>query len=55
MGTTGVAQGELIGFHTKTAVVQVNRPDINDCPASKLDGAKDLCKKKEHKFITIHQ
>ena len=35
VGTTGVAQGELIGFHTKTAVVQANRPDINDCPASK--------------------
>ena len=44
VGTTGVAQGELIGFHTKTAVVQVNRPDINDCPASKLDGVKELCK-----------
>ena len=28
VGTTGVAQGELIGFHTKTAVVQVNRPDL---------------------------
>ena len=35
VGTTGVAQGELIGFHTKTAVAQANRPDINDCPASK--------------------
>merc|ERR1712157_150071 len=51
VGTTGIAAGELIGFHTKTAVVQVNRPDINDCEASKLDGAKELCKKKEHKFI----
>merc|ERR1712190_219111 len=51
VGTTGVAPAELIGFHTKTAVVQVNRPDINDCEASKLDGAKELCKKKEHKFI----
>merc|ERR1711972_644682 len=50
VGTTGVAAGELY-FHTKTAVVQVNRPDINNCPAPQLDGAKDLCKKKEHKFI----
>jgi len=50
VGTTGVAAGELY-FHTKTAVVQVNRPDINNCPAPKLDAAKDLCKKKEHKFI----
>merc|ERR1711879_712528 len=25
VGTTGIAAGELIGFHTKTAVVQVNR------------------------------
>merc|ERR1712176_1417173 len=50
VGTTGVAAGELY-FHTKTAVVQVNRPDINNCPAPQLDSAKDLCKKKEHKFI----
>jgi len=50
VGKTGVAVGELL-FHTKTAVVQVNRPDINDCPAAKLDRAKELCKKKEHKFI----
>merc|ERR1712048_1482869 len=50
VGTTGVAAGELY-FHTKTAVVQVNRPDINNCPAPQLDSAKDLCKKKEHKFV----
>ena len=50
VGTTGVAAGELY-FHTKTVVVQVNRPDINNCPAPQLDSAKDLCKKKEHKFI----
>merc|ERR1712019_18448 len=50
VGTTGVAAGELY-FHTKTAVVQVYRPDINNCPAPQLDSAKDLCKKKEHKFI----
>merc|ERR1712176_616586 len=50
LGTTGVAAGELY-FHTKTAVVQVNRPDINNCPAPQLDSAKALCKKKEHKFI----
>merc|ERR1712190_190992 len=50
VGTTGVAAGDIL-FHTKTPVMQANRPDINDCPAPKLTGAKDLCKKKEHKFI----
>jgi len=54
VGRTGVAVGQLL-FHTKTPVVQVNRPDINDCPAPRLDGAKDLCKKKEHKFIPSMQ
>ena len=48
------AVGELL-FHTKTPVVQVNRPDINDCPAPRLSGAKELCKKKEHKFIPSMQ
>jgi hypothetical protein len=50
LGTTGVPKGELL-FATKTAVVAANRPDINNCKQSKLDGAKALCKKKEHKFI----
>jgi len=50
VGTTGVAQAELL-FHTKTQVVPVGRPDINDCPAPKLDSAKEACKKKEKKFI----
>merc|ERR1712032_900445 len=50
VGTTGVAPGDLL-FHTKTPVLQANRPDINDCPTLKLNGAKGLCKKKEHKFI----
>merc|ERR1739844_269003 len=51
VGTTGVAQGDLLFPIQKTPVVQGNRPDINNCEASKLNGAKDLCKKKEHKFI----
>jgi hypothetical protein len=50
LGKTGVPPGELL-FKTKTPVVQANRPDINDCEASKLDGAKKLCQKKEGKFI----
>merc|ERR1711862_29166 len=51
VGTTGVAQQDLLFPGIKTPVVQANRPDINDCPAARLNGAKDLCKKKEHKFI----
>jgi len=50
LGTTGVPPGELL-FKTKTPVVAANRPDINNCEQSKLEGAKALCKKKEHKFI----
>jgi hypothetical protein len=51
VGTTGVAPGDLLFPGGKIPVVQGNRPDINNCEASKLNGAKDLCKKKEHKFI----
>jgi hypothetical protein len=50
LGTTGVPPTELL-FATKTAVVAANRPDINNCEQSKLDGAKATCKAKEHKFI----
>merc|ERR1719336_2596702 len=50
LGKVGVPQGELL-FKTKTPVVQANRPNINDCEASKLDQAKALCKKKEGKLI----
>jgi len=49
-GTTGVAQQDLL-FGTKTPVVQVYRPDINNCPGPKLDDAKSTCKAREHKFI----
>merc|ERR1712232_978744 len=50
LGTQGVPQGQLL-FASKTTIVVANRPDINNCAPSKLLGAKDLCKKKEHKFI----
>jgi len=50
LGTTGVPPAELL-FGTKTPVVTANRPDINNCEPSKLDGAKATCKAKEHKFI----
>jgi len=50
LGTTGVPEAELL-FKTKTPVVTANRPDINNCAPAKLEGAKALCKKKEHKFI----
>merc|ERR1719411_1837330 len=50
VGRTGVAPGELL-FKKKTPVVQGNRPNINDCPAPKLEGAKALCKEREQKFI----
>merc|ERR1712113_966040 len=51
VGTTGVAPADLLFLGGKIPVVQANRPDINNCEASKLDGAKLLCKKKENKFI----
>ena len=54
LGTTGVPPGELL-FRTKTPVVAANRPDINNCDPAKLASAKDLCKKKEHKFIPSMQ
>jgi len=34
-------------FNTKTPVVAANRPNINDCPAIKLDEAKAYCRAKE--------
>jgi len=50
VGKTGVDPTQLL-FHTKTPVVVANRPDINDCPADKLDQAEEICKKHEHHFI----
>jgi len=50
LGKVGVPVGELL-FKTKTPVVQANRPNINDCEASKLDSAKAICKRKEGKLI----
>lgn len=51
VGTTGVAAGDLLFPGGKIPVVQGNRPDINNCEASKLDSAKTACKAHEHKFI----
>merc|ERR1711870_232184 len=51
VGTTGVSPADLLFPGGKIPVVQANRPDINNCEASKLDSAKLLCKKKENKFI----
>jgi len=51
VGTTGVAQGELLFPIQKTPIGQSNRPDINNCPRPKLETAKAQCKAKEHKFI----
>merc|ERR1712151_1061238 len=51
VGTTGVAQGDLLFPGTKTPIVAANRPDINDCPKDRLENAKEQCKKKEGKFI----
>merc|ERR1719197_2215022 len=47
VGTTGVAAGDLLFPGGKIPVVQGNRPDINNCEASKLDDAKTRCKAKE--------
>jgi hypothetical protein len=46
LGKNGVPAEELL-FNTKTPVVTANRPDINDCPAVKLDQAKAYCQAKE--------
>jgi len=46
IGTSGVPEGDLL-FNTKTPVVAANRPNINDCPAIKLDEAKAYCRAKE--------
>jgi len=50
VGKTGVDPNLLL-YHTKTPVVVANRPNINDCPAEKLDQAKASCKAKEQKLI----
>jgi len=50
VGKTGVAPNQLL-YHTKTPVMIANRPNINDCPAEKLDQAKATCKAKEQKLI----
>jgi hypothetical protein len=47
LGRTGVAQDEYFLFNEKTPVVEANRPNINDCPAVKLDEAKAYCRAKE--------
>jgi len=51
VGTTGVAQGELLFPIQKTPIGQSSRPDINNCPRPKLEDARTRCKQKEHKFI----
>jgi len=48
LGKTGVPPGELL-FKTKTPVAPVGRPDINNCPAKKLEAAKADCRAKEGK------
>jgi len=50
VGKTGVDPSMLM-FGTKTPVVEANRPNINDCPAQKLEEAKATCKERERKFI----
>merc|ERR1712194_9060 len=51
VGKTGVAANDLLFPGPKLPVSHGNRPDINDCPAQKLDAAHDSCKKSEQKFI----
>merc|ERR1712129_120853 len=48
VGKTGVEPAQML-FHTKTPVMVANRPNINDCPAEKLDDAKSLCKAKKQR------
>jgi len=51
VGTTGVAQADLLFPGLKTPIVVGNRPDINDCAPGMLDTAHESCKASEHKFI----
>ena len=48
VGKTGVEPAQML-FRTKTPVMVANRPNINDCPAEKLDGAKSACKAKKQR------
>jgi len=48
VGKTGVEPAQML-FHTKTPVMVANRPNINDCPAEKLDDAKSVCKAKKQR------
>jgi len=48
VGKTGVEPAQML-FHTKTPVMIANRPNINDCPAEKLDDAKSVCKAKKQR------
>jgi len=45
VGTTGVDPNQLL-FPTKTPVVEVNRPNVNDCPTDKLAKGQEVCKTK---------
>merc|ERR1712217_256969 len=51
VGTTGVAQADLLFTGAKTPISVAGRPNINDCDPTKLGAAKTACKKKEGKFI----
>merc|ERR1712083_999392 len=51
VGVTGVAQTDMIFPGPKTPIAVGNRPDINDCPGTKLNTCKTSCKAKEMKFI----
>merc|ERR1711972_973923 len=51
IGTTGVEPNLLILPGGKIPVGQSTRPDINNCPGAKLKHAKEICKRKEGKFI----
>jgi len=48
VGKTGVEPAQML-FRTKTPVMIANRPNINDCPAEKLDDAKSVCKEKKQR------
>lgn len=51
LGTTGVAQADLLFSGVKMEITQGNRPDINDCAPGLLSEAHEECKESEHKFI----
>jgi hypothetical protein len=51
LGKRGVAVQDLLFPGPKTPINPGNRPDVSDCPQTKLDLAERVCKKRESSFF----